>query len=84
MDWYEFQTKLQLLNAETPLGQVVSIRAENDPETLKRFTNEQKRIRSEYRNKAAKKIDKNSDDYKMAMQGFKEMFKAMAKNNKNK
>ena len=84
MDWYEFQTKLQLLNAETPLGQVVSIRAEDDPETLKRFTKEQKRIRSEYRNKAAKKIDKNSDDYKMAMQGFKDMFKAMAKTNKNK
>ena len=80
MDWYEFQTKLQLLNEKTPLGQVVSIRSENDPEIIKNFTKEQKQIRSEYRNKSAKNISK--EDYNAAMQGFKDMFKAMSKKKK--
>lgn len=79
MDWWEFQTKLQLLNDKTPLGQVVAIRAENDPEILKNFTKEQRQIRSDYRNKRAKKISKDSNDYKEAMQGFKSMFMAMSK-----
>ena len=77
LDWYEFQTKLQLLNDKTPLGQIVSIRSENDPEMLKHFTNDQKRIRNEYRRKNAKNVTK--DEYQQAMAGFKEMFKAMAK-----
>lgn len=33
---------------DTPLGQVVSIRAEKDPKVIKNFTKEQKRIRSEW------------------------------------
>ena len=80
LSWYEFQTKLQLLNDKTPLGQVVSIRSENDPEVLKRFTREQKRIRNEYRNKAVKNI--TQAQYDSAMNGFKEMFKAMSKKKK--
>jgi Tfp pilus assembly protein PilO len=77
MDWYEFTTKLQLLNEKTALGKIVSIRAENDNEVLKNFTNEQKRIRNEYRNRKAKNI--NMNDYNAAMAGFKEMFKSMSK-----
>ena len=77
LDWWEFQTKLQLLNAETPLGQVVSIRAENDPEKLKSFNKDQRRIRNEYRNKQAKNMSEQT--YNDAMAGLKEMFKAMAK-----
>lgn len=44
---------------ETPLGNIVSIRSESDPKILKGFTKEQKRIRSEWRNKIAK--DKEAD-----------------------
>ena len=82
MSWWEFQSKLQLLNEKTPLGQIGSIRAEDDSETLKHFTNEQKRIRSEYRNKKAKNINKK--DYDEAMKGFKEMFIAMANNKRGR
>lgn len=81
MSWYEFQTKLTMLNDKTALGQMVSIRSENDPEMLKHFTAEQKRIRNEYRQRKAKKMTKNDDNYKQAMEGFKQMFKSMAKHN---
>lgn len=47
---------------ETPLGHVVSIRSETDPAMLKNFTADQKRIRTEWRNKIAneKKDDNES------------------------
>ena len=76
MDWWEFQSKLQLLNETTPLGQVVCIRSESDPEILKNFTKDQKRIRNEYLKKNAKNMDKK--EYDDAMNAFKEMFKAMS------
>lgn len=44
---------------ETPLGNIVSIRSESDPKILKGFTKEQKRIRSEWRNKVAKDKEAN-------------------------
>lgn len=81
MDWWEFQSKLQLLNETTPLGQVVCIRSESDPEILKNFTKDQKRIRNEYLKKNAKNMDKK--EYDDAMNAFKEMFKAMSISNKN-
>ena len=33
---------------ETPLGRVVSIRAEKDPKIIKNFTKEQKKIRNDW------------------------------------
>ena len=56
MKWDEFRDMLIGLSPETPLGRIVSIRAEDDPEMLKHFTKEQHRIRSEWRNKSAKRV----------------------------
>jgi len=36
------------LMEDTPLGRVVSIRSESDPDVIRRFTPDQKRIRSEW------------------------------------
>lgn len=36
---------------KTPLGQIVSIRSEDDKDMLKNFTKEQHRIRNEWRSK---------------------------------
>ena len=44
------------LGPDTALGRIVSIRAEEDKEILKNFTKEQKRIRSEWRNRHAKSV----------------------------
>lgn len=51
------------LSGETPLGRIVSIRAEDDPEKLKEFTADAKKIRNEYRRKKALKMPaKEADD----------------------
>lgn len=57
MPWGEFCTLLAGIMPETPLGQIVSIRAENDKDTLKNFTKEQHKIRNEWRNRKIKIMD---------------------------
>lgn len=44
---------IQGLLPKTPLGQVVSIRSENDQKVLKGFTASQKKIRADWRAKLA-------------------------------
>jgi len=56
MSWGEFITLLGGLNSKTPLGQVISIRSENDKDILKHFTPEQHRIRNEWRSRNINKI----------------------------
>lgn len=58
MSWNEFCTLLAGIMPETPLGQIVSIRAENDKDVLKNFTKEQHKIRNEWRNRAFITMDK--------------------------
>ena len=76
MPWTEFCSLLSGLMHDTPLGQIVAIRAEEDKETLKRFTPEQRRIRSEWRRRSAEKMA--PDDYAAAMRGLEDLFRAMA------
>ena len=56
LPWGEFIALLAGIMPETPLGQVVSIRAEEDPEIIKCFNDEQRRIRDEWHSKKAQKI----------------------------
>ena len=49
MKWDEFKDLLVGLGPETPLGRIVSIRAEDDKEMLEQFTLEQHRIRNDWR-----------------------------------
>lgn len=51
MTWGEFCTLLKGIMPKTPLGQVVSIRAEEDKDILKNFTKEQHEIRNDWRNR---------------------------------
>ena len=76
MTWSEFATLLSGLMPDTPLGQIISIRAEKDKEIIKRFTKEQKRIQSDWKRRQSKNIDKES--YDDAMNAFKNMFISMA------
>lgn len=48
MEWDEFCNLLAGLNEKTPLVRHVAIRAETDPEIIRKFTPEQKRIRTEW------------------------------------
>lgn len=76
MKWGEFCSLLAGLSADSPLGRIVQIRCENDPKMLKHFTQHQRKIRSEWRNKTALRTDLQSRD--KALDFFKNMFIGMA------
>lgn len=56
MPWDEFQTLLAGIMPKTPLGQIVSIRTEEDKEILKHFTPQQRRLRSEWQRRQAERM----------------------------
>ncbi|MDO5402983.1 MAG: Gp15 family bacteriophage protein [Eubacteriales bacterium] len=66
MSYQEFCSLLSGIMPDTPLGQIVSIRAEKDAKVIKNFTKEQKRIRTEWiirRNRKLKNDPKAYSDY---------------------
>lgn len=77
MRWDEFKDLLSGLSGDTALGRIVQIRAENDPERLKHFSTEQKRIRNEWKTKQAKEM--NKEDMNEVILAFQKMFQEMAK-----
>lgn len=51
MDWKEFCTLLSGIMPKTPLGQIVSIRSEEDKDVLKQFSKAQHEIRNSWRSR---------------------------------
>lgn len=76
MNWAELSSDISGLMADTPLGNIVQIRSEDDKEKLKYFTQEQKNIRWKYRMKIAQNVDK--EEYKKVIAEFQQVFKGMA------
>ena len=68
ISWQEVRVLIRGLLPDTPLGQVVSIRAENNPKTIKSFSAEQRKIRSQWRARLAaeKQADEESLDKSFA------------------
>lgn len=77
MSWDEFTTLLAGLNHETPLGHIVSIRSEKDPDRIKQFTAAEKKIRNEWIMKH-RRIVTDKEEYENAIAGFHSMFKAFS------
>lgn len=77
MEWAELSSLISGLMADTPLGNIVRIRSEDDKETLKRFSKDELKIRSDWRNKKAKSV--SEDEMKQALEQMKQAFIAMAK-----
>lgn len=77
MEWREFVTLLSGIMPETPLGQIIKIRAEDDDDILQHFTDEQHRIRNEWRNRQLQETIKQSNKNEV-MKQMKAMFKSMA------
>ena len=73
MSGSEFQTLLIGIMPKTPLGQIVSIRSEEDKEMLKNFTEEQHRIRNEWRNRVNPIRDMSDEDKEESMREFQEI-----------
>lgn len=78
----EFKTLLSGIMPDTPLGQIVQIRSEKDAKVLKHFNKEQKRIRSEWRRKVAKKQIKtmSKEEKRNAVDSINAMFRNMFMN----
>nr|DAQ65721.1 MAG TPA: hypothetical protein [Caudoviricetes sp.] len=79
LTWGELSSYIEGINSDTPLGQIISIRSENDRDKLKNFTQEQHKIRNEYRSKMNKKVSKISEkEFKEQLEGMKQAFIAIA------
>lgn len=79
MSYEEFCNLLSGIMHDTPLGQMVSIRAEKDPEVIKNFTKEQKRIRNDWLLRKAKKRRENPEAYRQYLIQFQQSMKDMCK-----
>lgn len=76
MTWSEFCSLLSGIMPDTPLGNVVQIRSEKNPEKLKSFTPHQREIRHKWINRHKRIISES--DYSRQMEFFKGMFKSLA------
>lgn len=77
MPWSEFTSLITGLLPETPLGAVIKIRSENDPDMLKRFNKDQLEIRNKWRDKQAFKQLDNPEVLKQSMDNLSKMLKDM-------
>lgn len=80
MKWKEFRDMLIGISPETALGRTVAIRAEKDQKVINRFTPDQRKIWSAWRQRKAKRVSPQTtaaflEDMKrafIAMAGVKE------------
>lgn len=68
MSWDEFCTLLSGIMPKTPLGQIVSIRSEEDENILKNFTEEQHKIRNEWRNRQLEEMKNKMTEEELKQQ----------------
>lgn len=73
MSWSEFCTLLTGIMPETPLGQIVSIRSEEDKDILKNFTKEQHKIRNDWRNRVNPIRDMSDEEKEEEIRKFHEI-----------
>lgn len=77
MPWTEFCTLVAGLMPDTPLGQIVGIRAERDPEAIRNFSSDQSSIYNTWQKKQT--LDQLEDTEKLDkdMQALSDMFASM-------
>lgn len=75
--WGELSNLIAGIMPKTPLGNIISIRSETDPEKLKHFNAEQKKIRQEWLNR--KNVRFNEETYDQKMKQLEAIFIQMAK-----
>lgn len=68
MSWDEFCTLFSGIMPKTPLGQIVSIRSEEDENILKNFTEEQHKIRNEWRNRQLEEMKNKMTEEELKQQ----------------
>lgn len=76
LSWGELCSDIAGLKSDTPLGNIIRIRSEKNPETLKHFSSDELMIRNKWLNKSASQV--SEENYKQAIESIKNMFKSMA------
>ena len=76
MKWREFAQFITGLDSKSPLGRIIAIRAEDDPEILKSFTKDQHRVRNEWRKRKAREMPQKDVD--AFLESMKRVFLSMA------
>lgn len=71
VSWDEFRSLLAGIAPETALGRVVAIRSEEDPDVIKHFTKDQKRIYDEWQKQKADAM--TPEDYSRAMDNLERL-----------
>jgi hypothetical protein len=77
MPWTEFVTLVGGIMPDTPLGSVVGIRAETDPDVIKGFNPDQRRIHGDWQKKQALKRLDQPEKLNKDMENLGNMFKSM-------
>lgn len=77
MEWNEFCNLISGLMPDTPLGQIISIRAEKDKDTIKNFNSSQKAIHRDWQNKMIKAEIENKEELDLRMQRLEASMKSM-------
>ena len=65
------------LLSDTPLGNIIQIRSENDKDALKNFTPEMHKIRNEWRNRQAQDKLKDEEALDMTFKNMEKMFEVL-------
>ena len=74
MSWHEFCTLLTGIMPKTPLGEIVSVRSEEDKDILKNFTKEQHKIRNDWRNRVNPIRDMSEEEKEEEIKKVQEIF----------
>lgn len=74
MSWNEFCTLLTGIMPKTPLGEIVSIRSEEDKDILKNFTKEQHKIRNDWKNRVNPIRDMSEEEKEEEIKKVQEIF----------
>ena len=77
MSWAEFKTLLVGIMADTPLGQIVEIRSTKDKEVIKNFTSHQRKIHTDWRDKRAKSMLKDTETLDKQMANLEKAMEVM-------
>lgn len=77
MTYGEFSSYISGLGPETALGNLVRIRSEKDPDTIKKFNESEKRIRNEWVSKHVREM--SPEEYDRAMKNLERILTSMGK-----
>lgn len=77
LSWGELCSDIAGLNGDTPLGNIIRIRSEKDPEVIKKFSQAEREIYNKWNNKQA--VAMSEQDYEQAMKNIEKVFLAIGK-----